>query len=202
MGLNGQRSEASIEFLPDVAEHVFLLNLAEIQRSEGRNQVVLDDTFALVLKGEFESRRVGDVPPPQLVVAGEGLLALAVGLEVSESQGGIDLLDGHKITFTNPGKYLIVFSIIVSHTTGTNIEHELWFQDDGVDIPSSNTKVEIKDSGGAAVVSASAIITVTGTNYASLRWWCSTTGGRLLATAAGDRPLVPSVLITVNKVSD
>jgi hypothetical protein len=48
---NALRDKANVECPSDVAQHVFFSNLAEIQRSVGRNQVVLDDTLALGLKG-------------------------------------------------------------------------------------------------------------------------------------------------------
>ena len=121
---------------------------------------------------------------------------------ISDHGRGVAIVDQYQIHFSNPGHYLIVFSAIFSQSSGTNVEYNIWGQEDGVDIPESNTTALIKDSGTATVVAASMIVHSTGSNYTSLRWWASSANGRLLAVAAGDRPLVPSILITVNKVSN
>ena len=124
---------------------------------------------------------------------------------IDDFSGGIYITDGYKINFTNPGQYEMIYSIIVSQSSGTNIDYEIWFQDSGVDVPNSNTGVLVGSSNVKTLVTVSIISTATGSNYASLRWYCSSANGSLLATAAGTsptRPAVPSVLITIKKVSN
>lgn len=115
---------------------------------------------------------------------------------------GVILSGITKIVVTSSGDYSFIPSAIVDQGNGTNEIYELWFQKNGVDIPNSNTRVVNTTAATEQLITLQFIIDMVAGDYIELKWYCTTSTGTLKATAAGSRPLVPSIILSVLKVSE
>lgn len=124
-----------------------------------------------------------------------------------DADSGITLLTGtgyqvSGFTVTSSGDYLVTVSAIIDQTTGTNASYEIWFQKNNVDITASNTRVTNDTATAEQVLSVPFIIDLLAGDKFGFKWYCTTSSGYLKYTAAGTRPAVPSIIITVNKISE
>ena len=116
-----------------------------------------------------------------------------------------------QIWFSQPGNYLVTFSLQFTNRGNAAQEIEVWAKSDGTNYPLSNTRYDIPARKSLSVWShtvaaVSGIFTVTNpdTNYLSIAWWSDGIDVFLESYPAGTtptRPAIPSVILTVNFVS-
>lgn len=106
-------------------------------------------------------------------------------------------------TFSQTGDYLIELSAVFTVTSGSNKHIEIWIQKNGINIPRSNTKIEIPNSGIETVVSVPFIIDMTTTDTFRIMWASDTTNAQLLYTTnTSYSPETPSIIMTISKISE
>jgi hypothetical protein len=109
-----------------------------------------------------------------------------------------------RIGILDAGAYLITFSGIGKETTADKTHLDVWLRKDGSDVTASNTRVELPTKETEAVTAVSFIETFTANQYFEFATHGDSTGLAWLATPSGTtptRPLCPSLIVTVNKVS-
>lgn len=112
-----------------------------------------------------------------------------------------------RITPAESGVYNIQFSAQIQRTTGgASATIDIWFRQGGVDIPNSNTSVNIQANAGYLVAAWNlfTFIDVDAANpYVEIMWATTDTAVSLQqAASSGVHPATPSVIVTVNKVSN
>ncbi len=117
---------------------------------------------------------------------------------------GVSIIDNTKIKIEQVGTYNIQFSAQVDKTDSGKDEIDIWLRKNGINIPNSNTIVEV-DGNNAELVSAWNFLVQTNTNdYYELAWHSSDIDMRLLSRGTQsnpDRPAVPSVILSVSQVT-
>ena len=124
---------------------------------------------------------------------------------------GVEVRNGSEIHFTEPGQYLITFSLQFTNRGNAAQTIEVWAKQDGVNFPMSNTRFDIAARKSESVW-AHTVATVTGiftvtdpdTTYLRLAWWSDGPSVFLEYYPEGTsptRPAVPSVILTANFVS-
>jgi hypothetical protein len=117
----------------------------------------------------------------------------------------IDHTSAGRFTVRESGVYLITFSGVAKESLSDKTHIEMWLRVGGVDVARSNTRVELATKETEWTVVVSFLYKFTSGNFFEL-WTCGdslTTSW--LATNAGSnptRPACPSVIMTVNKISD
>lgn len=124
---------------------------------------------------------------------------------------GIEVRNGGEIHFTEPGQYLVTFSLQFANRGNAAQVIEVWAKQDGANFPLSNTRYDIPArksiSDWSHVVAAiSGIFTVTDpdTTYLRIAWWSDGADVFLEdypASTSPTRPAIPSVILTANFVS-
>lgn len=112
-----------------------------------------------------------------------------------------------RITPAESGVYNIQFSAQIQRTTGgASATIDIWFRQGGVDIPNSNTSVNIQANAGYLVAAWNlfTFIDVDAANpYVEIMWATTDTAVSLQQQASNAvHPATPSVIVTVNKVSN
>ena len=131
--------------------------------------------------------------------------------DVVAFSNGIRVVDNSKIYVPCAGQYLVTFTLQVSNRSNAVQEFEVWAKDTGTNYPSSRTRFDIaarKDSSTWAhiVPAITGIFTVNdpSTNYLEIAWWASSTDvfiEHYAADVSPTRPVIPSVILTINFVS-
>lgn len=102
------------------------------------------------------------------------------------------------------GTYLITFSA-VAKTDTPNDTLDIWLRVNGVDVPRSNTVSKFVGTGNERIVTAIYIYTFTAGQKFTLMYWGNAGGVQMVATGTAGtpaRPASPSIIVTVNKISD
>lgn len=112
-----------------------------------------------------------------------------------------------RITPAESGVYNIQFSAQIQRTTGgASATIDIWFRQGGVDIPNSNTSVNIQANAGYLVAAWNlfTFIDVDAANpYVEIMWATTDTAVSLQQQASNAvHPATPSVIVTANKVSN
>jgi hypothetical protein len=136
--------------------------------------------------------------------------AYVIRINSTSMSEGITIEDGQKITFAEAGVYDIQFSIQLINESNATQDVDIWFRQNGTDIPDSNSRFGIgpRQSEGDfthVIASLNFYANVAATDYIELVWWTSSTEVKL-ETYSGltspTRPDIPSVIITATRVSD
>jgi hypothetical protein len=118
---------------------------------------------------------------------------------------GITKTSSSRFTVTISGAYLIIFNGIADLTGGANKHIEVWIRVDGIDVPASNTRIEIPSANVEMTVAVSFIYFFRENQYFELWTAGDSTSCRWLATAAGSTAggvACPSIIMTCNKISN
>jgi hypothetical protein len=111
----------------------------------------------------------------------------------------ISVIDNTKITPKFKGIYNIQFSAQVEKTDSGSDNIEIWFRKNGVNIPNSNTRVNI-DGNSAKLVASWNFIEMLDNQYLEICWYSADTNMRLYAESSGARPAIASVIVTCTLV--
>jgi hypothetical protein len=124
---------------------------------------------------------------------------------------GVEVRNGGEIWFSQPGQYLVTFSLQVTNRSNAEQVFEVWAGFNGSNYPLSNTRFDLPPRKSSSVWShivpaISGIFTVEDptNDYLTIKWWASSTEVFLEHYAeqiAPERPAIPSVILTINFVS-
>lgn len=127
---------------------------------------------------------------------------VAITFDTTNVSNGIRLVSNSQITVDSHGFYLFTFSAVVDSTANKTVA-ELWFKRNGNNIANTNTTTYASSNGNPAICTVSWIQELNANDYVEI-WGDSSNGDAFLsATAAtGSVPASPSIIFTVNKVSN
>jgi hypothetical protein len=138
-------------------------------------------------------------------VTAENTTAYPVKFSVNDAQYGFTHSAGTSaITATYTGKYLITFSGVFQSSTN-NRTFNVWLRVNGANYANSNTKFAMLGTAQNRVVTVTYIIPLTAGQYFELVMQSDDSAAKLDYTAAQttpDRPACPSIILTVNKISN
>jgi hypothetical protein len=119
-----------------------------------------------------------------------------------EHSNGVSVVSGSRITFTNGGVYNIQFSSQLQSTSAGDNLINIWFKKNGSNVARSNTLLNVSKQAGDKLVAAwNYIDTANKNDYFEIIWQSADTGMELhAATATGNIPSTPSVIITATQV--
>lgn len=135
--------------------------------------------------------------------AGSTTAAYAMTYNVVEESNGISIQNNSQITFSKTGVYNIQFSAQVSKAAGGNEEIDIWFAENGNNIPRSNSNVHIRGNNINQIEAWNLVKSFTSGSYAQILWRVTNTGVILLHEAAQvspTRPEIPSVILSVTEI--
>lgn len=121
---------------------------------------------------------------------------------------GIGLVDGSKLYVSNSvaGHYFITFSAVVTKTDAGTDWFDIWLAQDGVAVADTRTRVNLTAANEIRVVTVTFLVDVNNEAYFQLICTTDDDDMSLLAapavTAYYTAPAMPSMIITINKVSD
>lgn len=117
---------------------------------------------------------------------------------------GVSLSGTTGILVSSRGDYMFNVSAIFSQTTGSDIVYGLWFLKNGALLVDSNTRMVIHNADSDAILPVSLIVDLLKGDVVQMKWYCSSTNGQLLSTAAvgAVRPRTPGIIVGVVKVSE
>lgn len=132
-----------------------------------------------------------------------GVLAMTVNQTDFANDVLIDGITNSKITFVKAGKYNIQFSAQLYHRSGggSGKHVDIWFAKNGIDIPFSNTRLDVDTNTPYQVAAWNYFVNAAAGDYYQIMW---TTANASIVIEHGDagtpHPETPSVIITVNQV--
>jgi hypothetical protein len=131
-----------------------------------------------------------------------GNVSRSMQLDTVEHSNGVSLVGGSRITFAHTGVYNIQFSAQLESTSAGDNTVNIWFKKNGTNVARSNTLINVAKQAGDKVVAAwNYVDTVNANDYIEIMWQAADTSMRLLAaTATGNIPVTPSVIITATQV--
>jgi hypothetical protein len=122
-------------------------------------------------------------------------------------ENGVSIVNDSQITVSQNGVYNIQFSAQVDRVLGSGlVEIDIWLRKNGLDVANSDTKVTLSGNANQAKIVASwnFFINLSEGQNVELMWNTPTTNIKLVALPEDlviPHPEVPSVILTVNKIS-
>lgn len=116
---------------------------------------------------------------------------------------GVSVLNSTDITMTYAGVYNIQFSAQFDKTDSGIDEVEVWLRKNGVDVPHSTSVFTLNGNNDKVVGVVNYFVNAAAGDYFNLVWHSNDIDLRIFARPVQtnpDRPEVPSIILTVNKV--
>ena len=134
--------------------------------------------------------------------AGKGM---TLNQTIAASGVSIDPLDASKINFTTAGVYNIQFSAQMFKTTTGNQQADIWLKVGGVNVPWSDTAIDIvanrSSKTGAFVASWNFMVNVAAGQPVQIFWASSDTSMTIESVdATNGIPAIPGLIVTVQQV--
>jgi len=117
---------------------------------------------------------------------------------------GVSVVSGGLIQVANSGVYNIQFSAQIDKTDAGNDDAEIWIAKNGQNVPWSTTQLTLDKNNARYVAAWNWVLTIDTKEHVEIRWHSLDVDMRLYATGVAvspDRPGVPSVIATVNRVA-
>lgn len=127
----------------------------------------------------------------------------ALTLNNTASADGVSIASSSRITFAYAGVYNIQFSAQLHHIGGGGAGQTLniWFRQNGIDIPASDTKVTITSSSPYVVAAWNFIVVVSANDY--IEMYFKTDNANIVfehEAASANSPAVPSLIVTAQQI--
>jgi len=116
---------------------------------------------------------------------------------------GFTVVSGSQITAQASGVYNLQFSAQLEKTTANAEIVEIFLRKNGVDVPNTNTELEIQGSSKRVVAAWNFFVPLASGEYAQLAWYSPDIHVQLVAVSGQTnptRPAIPSVIITIGNV--
>lgn len=155
---------------------------------------------AVYYNGQFISLQTQQASEPNVMQA--------VMFEVPVISNGVTVENGSsgypsRITFAHPGIYNLAFSGQLHHTGGggTGQDIFMWFKQNGVDIPNSNTRLSVTTNNPYTIAAWNIFVEVAANDYVELVGFPTNKNIVLeYVPSTNGHPAIPSMILTVNKV--
>ena len=119
---------------------------------------------------------------------------------------GVVLSAGTRFVVLNSGVYNLQFSAQLNKTSSNTDEVAIWFRKNGVDIPESNTEMQIAKQGstGKLVAAWNYVEQLNANDYLEIVWASADITYEILAQTAQvspyAKPSTPSIIVTLTQV--
>jgi hypothetical protein len=130
--------------------------------------------------------------------------AYVVAHDTTEDSGGgvyLDLTDsGEKIVVTHSGDYQIIFSAEFECSVASTRSVDIWLRVNGVDVPRSNSRVQLNGSNSYVLACVPFIIDLETGDYISIAWRADGTNvsmKTLTGLTSPTRPNIPAIITSV-----
>jgi hypothetical protein len=133
------------------------------------------------------------------------VLTMAIG-NSDPWNSGVSITSGNRITIANPGVYNIAFSAQMVKNSGNTATHaHIWLSQNGVDVPTSASQLGFPSNSVYVIAAWNFFVKTTVANeYFQLKWEINSNVDNGItiqsATATGDIPAIPGLIVTVNQV--
>lgn len=130
----------------------------------------------------------------------------AIGINTTLENRGVTISNTSRINFQYAGTYRIFASIQLTNTTNNVAEINIYFKQNNVTIPNSNTRIDLPQRKSASVpfhgcFSIELQLTVAASSYIELHWVADHLGVNAETIAAdATHPQAPSVILNVAQV--
>lgn len=127
-------------------------------------------------------------------------LVNVISYNTSVLSDGVKVVSGNQITFDYPGWFVVSFSAQFDKASASAEEVDIWLRQDGVDVPWSNTVVNLAGSNAEIVAAWEWMVRVSPGTYVQIAWSSPASDAEVHARPAGTgpvRPAVPSVILNV-----
>ena len=132
--------------------------------------------------------------------------------EGTDSTNGISIGDNGsglptRITPNHTGLYNIQFSIQLGNTANSDVTFDIWFRQNGTNVPNSNTKFSLLKSLGSGLYTVAALnfmANITAGDYVEIMWSTDRATGQfeyLGTQTSPTRPATPSIILTVTQIA-
>jgi hypothetical protein len=131
-------------------------------------------------------------------------IARAININSTEISSGVSIQGGNRITVDHDGIYNIQFSLQLTKSDSGNDDADIWLRYNGVDVPNSNGIVTVIGNSGKAITAWNFVQAMTASSYCQIYWSSATTALTIYAVGTQSnpiRPAVPSIIVTVDKIS-
>ncbi len=118
----------------------------------------------------------------------------------TDFNSGISIESNSQIKFANAGKYNIQFSAQLDKTDSGDDIVEIWLKKNGLNQANTNTKFYILTKDGKFVAAWNFFVSASVNDYYEIFWYSLDSDVRVVAEAAGSRPAIPSIILTVNQI--
>lgn len=109
--------------------------------------------------------------------------------------------NGSRLTFAHGGSYNIQFSAQFYQSSNVSSNVDIWLRNKGVDVPWSNTQININKTGTEYCVAAwNWMVDLADNDYIQLMWATTDTATQIFAQAANTYPGIPSVILTAQQI--
>ena len=118
---------------------------------------------------------------------------------------GVILENGTDITVLQSGYYNLQFSAQFDKTDAGDDPVQIWFTKNGQNISDSATELFVIGNNGKFIASWNYFFSLNANDYVQVAWHSSDTSMRLFSASAQsdpDRPGIPSVILTINKIGN
>lgn len=107
-----------------------------------------------------------------------------------------------RVTVQVTGTYLVTFS---AQLHGASADIDIWLRQNGADVARTNSRSSLQNSGDYRILTVTFIVPAVVNDYFELVQSSTNISAGLFAVSAGTnptRPSIPSIIITINKISD
>jgi hypothetical protein len=136
--------------------------------------------------------------------SGSANVSQSVTYDTTDISSGVSIVSGSQITIANAGTYNIQFSAQIDRISGSGTDEVyFWLKKNGSNVANS-AGVETVSGGAAAaktIVAWNFVTDAAANDYFELAWQTTDTNIHLTAaTASGNIPAIPSIIVTVTQV--
>lgn len=141
--------------------------------------------------------------------AANNTTAYPITFNTTDFSNGVTMVSGSRFTVEHAGIYNLQFSVQLENTTNAGQDIDIWFRQNGTDIPSSNSRFGLaarKDVSDPfhIIAALNYFAEMQAADYIELIWCTTDVGADIKAYTAGTsptRPAIPSVIATMTYVS-
>jgi hypothetical protein len=135
--------------------------------------------------------------------------AYPITLGSTSFSNGVSISSGSRILAAQPGLYNLQFSVQLVNATNAVQDIDIWFRQNGVDIPDSNSRFGLAPEKNASTPfsigsAVNLFVDMGAGDYVEIVWCSTSTDAFIRASAAGTsptRPAIPSIIATMAFVS-
>lgn len=135
--------------------------------------------------------------------------AYPITFNTTDLSNNVSVVSNSRITFATTGVYNVQFSVQLSNDNNAPQDIDIWFRQNGTDIPQSNSRFGLaarKSAGDPyhTVATINLLVTVDANDYVEIVWCTTNVAARIEAYVAGTsptRPAIPSAILTAAFVS-